>query len=204
MTYFSTRTLTSPCCRDQPTPTPRPRRISVKGPIEHCQESLAFNNLASVMVFEEKHRDSILTEAKCTHPTKPDPTTLGQQELGASLGKGMAVPAPPFNCWLPASIQNLASSALTGVVRIRECRQSSQKSTSPPESLRRRKPRFSARLGPTQVITISLQPTKVRVHLEVEVIQFLAHSPRWNSTKPLPGKMFLVHGMKEKATQTDT
>ena len=137
-------------------------------------------------------------------PNKTGPYHFGPAGAGGQPGKGHGVPAPPFNCWLPASIQNLASSALTGVVRIRECRQSSQKSTSPPESLRRRKPRFSARLGPTQVITISLQPTKVSVHLEVEVIQFLAHSPRWNSTKPLPGKMFLVHGMKEKATQTDT
>lgn len=41
------------------------------------------------MVFEEKHRDSILIEAKCIPPPQPDPTTLGQQELGASLGTGM-------------------------------------------------------------------------------------------------------------------
>ena len=61
------------------------------------------------MVFEEKHRDGTLTEAKCTNPTKPDPTTLGQQELGASLGKGMASQLHPltagylraFKIWLP-------------------------------------------------------------------------------------------------------
>lgn len=45
------------------------------------------------MALEAKHRDNLLTEAKCIPPPESEPTTLGQQELGASLGKGKAVPS---------------------------------------------------------------------------------------------------------------
>lgn len=105
------------------------------------------------MVSEEKLRDSILTKANCRdiHSTKVNPATSGQQglESGLTRGDGVAVqsstvrvPAQPLHCRRSTGTRGLASSSLRGVVRIRECRQSPQNSTSQIQSLQKVKPSF--------------------------------------------------------------